>query len=144
MSCDIRLQCFRDGEPAGIPWTALLLLFPVQTAESTPELWRIRYDEDNSCEIALSPLPLNESFIQSLCVHRPCRDDRLWQALFTVLRMGHAILYFSGGAQPLAADESAAAHLPPGMVEALGFPRCIKSGLEIRQVVENAIGGCPG
>jgi len=143
MDCDLCLRCFRDGEPAGIPWTALLLLFPVQTAESTPGLWHIRYDELNTCAIAISPLPLKETFIESIRVLNPCRDDRLWQALFTVLRMGHVILYVPGDAPPLVADFSAAAHLPPGMADKSGSPRVVHSGLEIRQAVEHAIGWSP-
>ncbi|MGB7539993.1 MAG: hypothetical protein WBM17_15740 [Anaerolineales bacterium] len=137
MSFDIFVQCFRNGEPAGLPWQALLLLFPVQAAESTPEFWRIRYDDRNSCDIHLSTLPKNEAFIESLCVHRPCGDKRLWRALFTILRMGNVVLYFPGNSPPLVADAAATAHLPPGMIESLGRPVCIHSAREIRSVVEN-------
>ena len=140
MDCELALRCFRDGEPAGIPWTALLLLFPVQTAESTPGMWRIRYDEQNSCAFAVSPLPLQESFIESIRIHNPCRDDRLWQALFTVLRMGHVVLRIPGNSLLLAADESAADHLPPGMADKPGSLRVVHSGFEIRQAVEDALG----
>ena len=137
MSSDIHIQCFRNGEPAGLPWQALLLLFPVQTGESTPEFWRVRYDPQNSCGISVSPLPANNALMESLCIHRPCGDERLWQSLYTLLRMGNVVLYFSDGSPPVVADEAATAHLPPGMVESLGRPRCVHSGSDIRQAAEN-------
>jgi hypothetical protein len=137
LSFDIFVQCFRNGEPAGLPWHALILLFPVQAAESTPDFWHVRYDNLNSCDIHVSTLPKNEAFIESLCVHRPCSHERLWQALFTLLKMGNCVLYFPGNSPPLVADEAAVAHLPPGMIESLGRPVCVHSAQEIRSAIEN-------
>jgi hypothetical protein len=135
MRNDIYLQCFRNGQPAGWPVPALLLLFPIQTRESRPGSWHIRYDERNSCDIAVFPFPANGAFIESLCIHRPCSDSRLWQALFTLLRIGNVVLYSSGDLPPLVAEETALAHLPPGMIESLGPPVCVHSAQESQQAV---------
>jgi hypothetical protein len=137
MRHDIYLQCFRDGQPAGWPVAALLLMFPVQTRESRPGSWRVQYNERHLCDIAVSPLPANGAVIESLCIHRPCSDARLWQALFTLLRMGNVVLYSSGDLPPLVAAETAIAHLPPGMIESLGRPVCVHSAQEIQQAVAN-------
>ncbi len=139
MGADIYIHCFRGGEPAGLPWQALLLLFPVQTGESTPEFWRIRYDAQNSCDFSVSSLPANDALVESLCIHRPCGDERLWQALFTLLRMGNVVLIIPDGSPPIVADEAVIAHLPPGMVDSLGRPRCVHSGREIKQAAQNTL-----
>ncbi|MBN2086573.1 MAG: hypothetical protein JW748_15255 [Anaerolineales bacterium] len=137
MSADIYIQCFLDGEPAGLPWQALILLFPVQTAESTPDFWQVRYDAQNSCGLSVSTLPANDTLIESLCIRRPCGDERLWRSLYTLLRMGNVVLYFPNGSPPVVADEAVTAHLPPGMLDSLGRPRCVRSGAEIEQAAED-------
>jgi hypothetical protein len=137
MSLNVYLQCFRDGEPAGLPRAGVRDLFPVG-ADSEPDYWRVRYDDLNSCDIVVVPDPADGALVRSLCVHRPCRDGRLWDALLGVMRLGPVALYFPGDAPPLVADEAAGPHLPPDLVEALGPPRRVGSGEEIRLTIESA------
>jgi hypothetical protein len=78
----------------------------------------------------------NDKLIDGFTVNRPCRDRRLWRALFQVMRMGPVVLYYPGGRSPLVALESATQMLPPDMVDALGQPRVVRSGEEIAETIE--------
>jgi hypothetical protein len=137
MSFNVHLQCFQDGEPAGLPRAGVRALFPVG-ADSEPDYWRVRYDDMNSCDILIVPDPVDGAILRSLCVHRPCGDRRLWDALFAVMQLGPVALYFLGSAPPLVVDDAAIAHLPAELLEALGPPRRVRSGEEIRQAIETA------
>ncbi len=137
MSFDVYLQCFRGGEPAGLPRAGVRALFPVGP-DSEPDYWRVRYDDLNSCDIFIVPHPSDGALVRSVCVHRPCRDRRLWDALLGVMRLGPVALYFPAGGSPLVADDAVGPHLPADLVEALGPPRRVGSGLEIRRAIEGA------
>jgi hypothetical protein len=50
MSFEVYLQCFRGGEPAGIPLATARTLFPIVNEESEPDYWRVRYDAQNDCQ----------------------------------------------------------------------------------------------
>jgi hypothetical protein len=135
MSVHVNVQCFERGEPAGMPRPRVRALFPVG-ADSEPDYWRVRYDGRNSCDVLVVPHPSDGELVRALCVHRPCRDGRLWDALLGVMRLGPVALYVLGGTPPLIADVAAAPHLPPDLVAALGPPRRVGSGREIREAVE--------
>jgi hypothetical protein len=136
MSFEIYLQCFNAGEPAGVPVSSVRALFPVVDPESEPDYWFVRYDNLNSCNISITPLASDGDMVKSVCVHRPCGDPRLWEALLNVMRLGPIVLYFPGDSPPLIAEESVAAQLPRDLREALGKPLCIGSGQEILQAIE--------
>lgn len=138
MSFEVFVQCFEGGGPAGIPLAAVRTLFPIVEAESVAGEWAVRYDELNSCRISVTRLQSNPALMEALCVWRPCVDSRLWDALFEVLRLGPAALYFPGNAAPLVASEAAGEQLPADMVEALGRPRAVRSGQEIIEAIEQA------
>jgi hypothetical protein len=138
VSFEVFLQCFERGAPSGVPRAAVRPLFPVVETESEPDHWAVRYDDVNSCHVSVTPLASDPALLQSLCVFRPCADPRLWDALFSVLRLGPAVLYFPGDDPPLVASEAAGEQLPSDMVEALGQPRVVRSGQEIVEVVQRA------
>jgi hypothetical protein len=137
MSFNLHLQGFEAGAPVGLPRAHVRALFPVG-ADSEPDCWRVRYDDLNWCDLIVVPDPSDRTLIRSLCVHRPCRDGRLWDALLEVMRLGQVALYTPGDTPPLVADDSVAPHLPPALVEAFGPPRRVDSGHEIRRAIENA------
>jgi hypothetical protein len=138
MSFEVYVQCFERGEPAGLPWAAVRSLFPVDESRSEPDYWSVYYDDFNSCHIRASRLESDPQRLEALCVFRPCGDLRLWEALFAILRLGSAVLYFPGDAPPLVASEAAGEQLPAEMVEAMGRPRVVSSGEEIVEVIKNA------
>ena len=135
MGVTVHLQCYHAGEPAGLPRSSLRALFPVGP-DSEPDRWRVRYDDRNSCDIILLPHPSDPELVRALSVDRPCRDGRLWDALLGVLRLGPVVLYALAETPPLIADAAVAPHLPADLVEALGLPRCVGTGAEIRRAVE--------
>jgi hypothetical protein len=110
----------------------------VVEAESEPDYWSVHYDDINTCRIAVTPLPSDPSLVESLCVHRPCGDPGLWDALLAVLRLGPVVLYFPGDAPPLVASEAIEEHLPADMVQAMGRPRVVQSGREIVEAIRDA------
>lgn len=135
MSFEIYLQCFGEAEGLGLSKDAIRALFPVDETSSEPNYWRLRYDGLNSCDIGVNPLPTDATKLAGLFVDRPCRDLRLWDALFAVLKMGDVVLFFPGG--PLIiADGRSSAGLPEEMMESLGEPVHVDSGESIRNIVE--------
>lgn len=136
MSFEVFLQRFEPGEPAGVPRAEIRQLFPVIDAESEPDYWSVRYDDLNSCHLSITPLPSDPARTDCLCVYRPCGDIRLWNALFTVMRLGSMVLYFPGNGPPLVANTTAGEFLPPAMVEGLGQPYLVHSGREIVEIIE--------
>jgi hypothetical protein len=138
LSFDVFLQCFKGGEPAGIPRVVVRPLFPVDESRSEPDYWCVCYDDLNSCHISVYSLPSDPLLLESLCVFRPCGDLRLWEALLAVLRLGSVVLYFPGNAPPLVASKAAGEQLPADMVEAVGQPRVVTSGKEIVEIIKQA------
>jgi hypothetical protein len=137
MSFDVYLQSFHRGESAGIPRHRVRYAFGGHVTEVEPDYWHLRYDDTNSCDLDLTAHD-DPSMVCGFTVHRPCADQRLWDALASVLTLGDIVLYFPGGRAPLVARSSATEHLPPDMVEALGQPVVVTSGREIQHEIETA------
>jgi hypothetical protein len=138
LSFEVFVQCFENGEPAGVPRSAIRPLFPVVEADSEPDYWSIRYDDSNACHVRVTPLASDRELVESLCVFRPCGDLRLWNALLAIMRLGPGVLYFPGDAPPLVTSEAAGDHLPADMVEALGRPRVVRSPEEIVEAIRSS------
>jgi len=135
MSFEIYVQCFGETEKLGLPRDAVRDLFPVDEASSEPDYWKLRYDSREGCDVGVNPLEANAAKLSSFYVHRPCRELRLWNSLFTVLNMGSVVIFFPGG--PLiVAQKTSAAGLPEEMIESLGTPVQVDSGEAIRRLVE--------
>ena len=81
-------------------------------AESEVDLWVVRYDDLNSCEISVGPLSTDPSLVTAIVVRRPCGDLRLWEALLEVMKLGHTVLYFPGDSPPLVTNLEVGDHLP--------------------------------
>jgi hypothetical protein len=135
MGFELYLQCFGKTEGLGLSREAIRGLFPVDEASSEPDYWRLRYDDLNSCDIGVNPLGIDATKLASLYVDRPCRDLRLWDALFAILNMGGVVLFFPGGPLIIAQGRSSAG-LPEEMKESLGAPVQVDSGEAIRKIVE--------
>ena len=78
------------------------------------------------------------TIILGFTVHRPCSDQRLWDALVSLLASGDVVLYFPGGRAPLGARSTVTHHLPASLIEALGQPAVVTSGREIQQEIHAA------
>jgi hypothetical protein len=131
MSFEVFVQAFEHGEPAGISIARVKEIFAPFLTEHGPGHWRLHYDDENYCDVRFGPLENDGEILHHLTVFRPCADDRLWEALAAVLKLGNVALYFPGCHAPLVAFESVAQHLPNEMIEALGEPVCVSNGQDI-------------
>jgi hypothetical protein len=138
MSFDVYLQNFHRGEFAGIPRQSVRDVIGAHLTETEPDYWQLHYDDTNTCDIGLTPHDTDQNMVLGFTVHRPCADERLWDALASFLTLGDVALYFPGGRAPLVARSSVAEHLPPDMIEALGQPVVVTSGREIQHEIHMA------
>jgi hypothetical protein len=98
--------------------------------------WRVRYDEENFCDLYLSP-DADAKKITGFMISGPCTDERLWDALACILKLGYVVLHFEG-LVALVGSPSVASHLPEEMIEVFGEPRCISTGSEITDAIAEA------
>ncbi len=138
MSFDVYLQSFHRGEFAGIPRQRIRDAFGEHLTETELDYWQLRYDDANSCDLNLTTHDTDVSMVRGFTVHRPCADQRLWDALASILTLGDIVLYFPSGRAPLVARSTVTQHLPPDMVESLGQPVVVTSGREIQHEIEAA------
>ena len=138
MSIDVYVQCFRNGEFAAIPLQRIRDVFGPHLTETEPAYWRIRYNDANFCDLYLTAHDTDPLMAHGFTIHSPCADQRLWDALASILALGDVVLYFPGGRAPLVARPAVTKHLPPDMVEALGQPVVVTSGRDILGEIQAA------
>jgi hypothetical protein len=131
VSFDVYLQAFCQGAPSGIPRHRIREAFGTYVSEKQGDYWQVRYDDLNSCDIVLGAHQGDLAAVESLAIHRPCEDKRLWEALASILALGNVVIYFPGCRAPLIARIEVASHLPAEMIEALGQPIVVKDGAEV-------------
>jgi hypothetical protein len=135
MSFEVFLRCFGEQSQTGIDRATVRSLFPVDESRSEPNYWRVCFDHENHCEIGVKPLAHDGTKLQSLYVHRPCGDIRLWNALLKILRLGSVVLWFAGSPSVLAEGQKRDG-LPPDRLEGHGPPKFVSSAEELLQIVE--------
>jgi hypothetical protein len=139
MSFEVYLQCFEQGQPAGISLSSVRALFPIVEAESEPDYWKVWYGESDWCNINVTFLSTDPTFVENMCVYRPCGDKRFWEAILAVMRLGPVALFFPGDAPALLASEHAKQQLPRDFLEAVDHkPRIVTSAEEILNVIRHA------
>lgn len=129
MSFDVILSSFRDGEPCGIDEERVREAFgqALIIYDSESPSWRLEFG-GGDCEVFITRLPDGNGGVSALMVSRPIADERLWNALFQIMRLGHAMLFYLGCPEPLIADEDAAQHIPDYMLQAIGRPVVVRFG----------------
>ena len=137
MSFDLYVQSFRNGASWGVSRQRIREVFGSHLTEVQPNYWTLRYDGATFCNLDLTAHD-DETMVEGFSVHRPCGDERLWEALASVLGMGNIVLYFPGGRAPLVASSGVTEHLPPDLIEALGQPLVVTSGSEIQREIHMA------
>lgn len=138
MSFDIYLQAFADGEPAGWLLDQIRNAFGPSLSQIAPGHWQAHFDSGESCELFLSQLGERSRLIHNITVHRPCRDRRLWDALYVLLAQPGTVYYFPGAHAPLSRDKKIARTLPADMIDALGTPLDASSGEDLWLAVVRA------
>jgi hypothetical protein len=135
MSFDIFVDAYHEGAPAGISREAVRTIFGRFVSEVDMTCWRARYDEANFCDLYLSVDPAEPKKISGFMISGPCVDERLWDALASVLKLGAVVLHFEGRAAFVGSPRTVS-HLPKAMIEQFGDPRVISAGSEIRDAIE--------
>src|SRR4051794_20414369 len=96
MSLDVFVDAYNNGAPAGIPSGAVRAIFGRFVTEIDMTCWRLRYDDANFCDLYLEVDPHEPSKISGFMISGPCADERLWDALASVLKLGAVVLHFEG------------------------------------------------
>ena len=131
MSFDLYLQVFENGKAAGAPPEIIRSTFGQYLIEVEEDFWQVQYDVDESSDLFLQPSPNDPSLIHSISIHRPCRDIRLWEAVWRLLKLPGTIFYFPGCNAPLTRDPIASVAMPSDMRASLGDPIVVHNALEI-------------
>ncbi|MGH8051264.1 MAG: hypothetical protein ACRERV_02545 [Methylococcales bacterium] len=137
MSFDLYLQVFENGRAVGVAPEIIRATFGQYLIEVEEDFWQVQYDVDESSDLFLQPAPGDATLIHSLSIHRPCRDIRLWEAVWRLLKMSGSIFYFPGCNAPLARDPMASLAMPSEMRKSLGDPVIVHSAQEIFESFES-------
>lgn len=135
MSFDLYVQAFDGGRPAAIPREALREAFGAELVELEEDYWQLQLDFDASTDLFLQELPGFPDRVHGVSIHRPCQDMRLFQAIWNLLGVAGTILYYPGGAEPLARDSLAGAAMPAELLHSLGPPTLVKDAAGISRAV---------
>jgi hypothetical protein len=119
MSIEIYGSRFRDGELAGLEFSALIGAFAGLMVRQEPEALVLRL-EDSGGVTTLLGFKTSGGEVISLCVPRPVADPRLYAALLELLQHEGVVVYAPGSA-PVFGDPASERHLPEGMRSALGI-----------------------
>jgi hypothetical protein len=138
MGFEAFVNCFKDGELDGMPRQKVRDAFGPFLTDMGAEKWRVYYDDANWSDVMIEPLAKKDDLLVGIVVDRPCADERLWDSLYQILKLGNIVIYFPSNCPPLVADPEVVKHLPPGMVKSLGEPRCVHSGKEIVEAVRSS------
>jgi hypothetical protein len=138
MGFEVFIYHFTNGEPAGFPVPAIREAFGPHLEVMDAKSWEAVYDDNHQTTIHLASLPSDSESITSITVDRPHSDLRLWEAMFSILKLGNFVLFYPAIKPPLlVADLSVVKHLPVGMVETMGRVICIKCGQDICDTIRN-------
>ena len=137
MSFDLYLQAFESGKPAGIAPEIIRATFGQYLVEVEEDFWQVQYEVDQSSDLFLQTLPNDASLIHSISIHRPCRDIRLWEAVWRLLKVPGAIFYFPGCSAPFARDTMTSSAVPSALRKSLGEPVLVHSAQEIYESFES-------
>ena len=120
MSFQLYLQVFSAGKRAGFSRDALRNAFAGMVIELEDDYWQADFGPAGRSDLFLSFLEDGSERIHSVSLDHPSTDERLWQAVWTLLGLPGSVFHFPGSTAPLARDPGAASALPPGLLETLG------------------------
>ncbi len=138
MSVELYFVPYFYGQPGSVARTDLRRIFPVVSAESTADYWRVRYDAANECAIGLTVVDGRPDLVASFCVYRPCTVPRFWEDVLDVLRLGPVALVLPGDAPPLVGSDTSIVHLPAEVIASMGAPVVARSAAAIADTVAAA------
>jgi hypothetical protein len=136
MSFEVFAECFGETRRSGLSKEAVHSLFPISSEKPESEIWVIRYDDLNWCEIHCTSHQGDPQRLIGLWIHRPCGDKRFWEALYSILRLGSVFLLWPNGPLILTVGTSLDG-LPEGILDSLGQPPVyVQSGHEVLKLLK--------
>lgn len=141
MSFQLYLQSFSGGNPAGFTRDALRRAFVGVLEELEDDYWQADFGAAGRSDLFLSFLQDGSQRIHSVSIDHPSADDRLWQAIWTLLGIPGVLFHFPGSTAPLARSPGAGAEVPAGLRETLGQPIVIA---DARDILDAVIGHVTG
>jgi hypothetical protein len=124
MSIEVYLQFWEHGECAWVSAervrAALGAVLPVGY-EITTDVFRLdpgAGDERYTCETQLTRNEKGD--VTAMCVFRPTDHPRLWQALFAMLQLGHATVFWPDAIVTTVTSDASIPHVPVDFVESFG------------------------
>jgi hypothetical protein len=136
MSFEFWVSYWESGTPGRVPRDAVLAPFrPWMKPHPVYEHY-IEFTPDQHCYLYLDP-PDEES-VSHVAVKHPSGGAEFWEALFTILGLGHAIFYYGGCNHPIARDATAVDHMPPEMIESFGRPAVATTTAEFLEALDDA------
>lgn len=130
----IFVQCFCNREPAGVSRDQIQEVFGSYLTIEKLNKWYLYYDELTYCNVTISPLKENKDLIHNLSINGG--GEKLFDALFSILQLGHVVLYYPGCKAPIAVDVAVAKQLPQDMIGVLGMPVKVCSGAETLKIIQ--------
>lgn len=135
MSFQLYLQAFSAGKRAGFTRDALREAFAGRLLELEDDYWQADFGSAGRSDLFLSFLEDRSERIHSVSIDHPSTDQRLWQAVWTLLGLSGTVFHFPGSAATLARDPGAACALPPDLLATLGPPTTLGSVQELQRAV---------
>jgi hypothetical protein len=135
MSFDVFVQCYRETKESGLLVTTIRSLLPIVREELEFNRWVVQYAPNDLCDIYVGLLKDDRERLSDFMVSRPSGDLRFWDALFSIFQMGSIVIFWPGSPPILAAGANPD-DLPEGVVEGMGQPVYVRSGLELLKCVQ--------
>ncbi len=132
MGFDVFLQWHEFGGPASVPEHTVRKAFGEMLVSEDAHCLRL-----SEGDVYLGGSKDGGDGVSSVTVSRPTDSKQLWDAVYSLLRVGYGVFYFPGGG-PLIASSQAAAHLPPELVETLGPAIVAQSGADLAAAIQDA------
>ncbi|MEK8035018.1 hypothetical protein AACH06_29735 [Ideonella sp. DXS29W] len=136
MSFDLFVGSFIGGERASFPATVLRGAFGPFIIETEPKWFVLSFGPDVSDKCALY-VDTNADQIDSFSID-PLDDSRLYEALFSILKIPGLTLYMPGSCPPLVGHAETAEHLPAEMIQTLGEALLLKAASEIPERIRQS------
>jgi hypothetical protein len=131
MSFEIFVQCFKDGQSDVVSCQQVRDAFSPFLTECDLFDWHLSYSKEDCCDVSLTFDDKDKTLLRGFIVFRPCADERFWDAIASILKLGNLVLFMPADCPPFIGDSTVARHLPPDMLEGMGQPKCVTTGKEI-------------
>jgi hypothetical protein len=132
LSFDLFVGFYKDGEHAPVPRTIFERAFGRYVERREPGCVVLAFPDGGGPEVFVDDV----SEITGFMITHPPANEAFWDGLEQILREGRGVLYWPGS-RPVVVDETAIAHLPKDMVEAIGAPVVVHGSAEIVEAIRN-------